>query len=325
MSDVLQSPPTGVGGNDSAGAMLKQAREQRGMHIAMLASMMKVTPKKLEALESDQLALLPDLAFARALAQSVCRVLKVDPVPILAKLPALAKPEGLEHATNGLAAPFREHGDSHTDAGRFTFLRRPAFWATALVLAAAAAIAFAPKAWMQKLTSFTSTRDIAPTGAPSTSMAATSTGSAVVSVVPLSDKTVVLTTPVVVPALSTPDTRASSFVGPERPEPPSAVLVETVHSAPDMAPAATAASAPLDVAGLIVVRTKGEAWVDVTDSRGRSMIARSMQPGETIGINGEPPFKVRLGSVANTELRYRGEPVDITTSSVGNMIRMELK
>lgn len=322
MTEPRQDPTMGAGGIETAGAMLKHAREQRGMHIAMLASMMKVTPKKLEALETDQLALLPDLAFARALAQSVCRVLKVDPVPILAKLPALAKPEGLEHATNGLAAPFREHGDSHTDAERFTFLKRPAFWATALVLAAAAVIALAPKTWIQKLTSLTSLRVGEPTGAASSPTATVTVSTA--PVLPPSDKTVVLTTPVVVPPVST-ESRSSAAMGPDRPEPTSAVLVETVHSAPDSAPVATTATAPLAVAGLIVVRTKAEAWVDVTDSRGRSMIARSMQPGETIGINGEPPFRVRLGSVANTELRFRGELVDITTGSVGNMIRMELK
>ncbi len=314
----------------TAGAMLKRAREQHGMHIAMLASMMKVTPKKLEALEADRLHELPDLAFSRALTQAICRVLKVDAEPILAKLPALAKPEGLERASNGLAAPFREHGDSHTDAERWGLLKRPAFWATLAVLLGAAGMAFAPKAWMQRLTSV-------GVGAPATTSASqtpTTGSSRAPAAPPPSDKAVLLTTPIVVGGAV--EVKKQSATGPERPEPTSTpVLVETVHSAPaPTAPAATAVAAtslpntpPPNAAadGVIVVRTKGEAWVEVVDGRGRSMISRSLQAGETVGINGDPPFRVRLGSVANTELRYRGERVDVTSGSVGNTIRLELK
>lgn len=77
------SAPTGP----SAGRLLREAREKRGMHIAALAASIKVTPKKLEALESDRIDLLPDATFARALAQTVCRALKIDSGPVMALLP----------------------------------------------------------------------------------------------------------------------------------------------------------------------------------------------------------------------------------------------
>ena len=47
----------------SAGAMLRAAREKRGLHIAALAASIKVSPRKLEALEADRYAELPDLTF----------------------------------------------------------------------------------------------------------------------------------------------------------------------------------------------------------------------------------------------------------------------
>ena len=47
----------------------------------------KVAPRKLEALEADRYDELPDLTFTRALAQTVCRALKIDAEPVLAKLP----------------------------------------------------------------------------------------------------------------------------------------------------------------------------------------------------------------------------------------------
>ena len=61
----------------TAGAMLKAAREKRGLHIAALAASIKVPQRKLEALESDRYEELLDLTFTRALAQTICRTLFV--------------------------------------------------------------------------------------------------------------------------------------------------------------------------------------------------------------------------------------------------------
>ena len=67
----------------SAGQMLKQARVNAGLHVAALAVTLKVPVKRLEALEDDNMVLLPDVVFVRALASSVCRTIKVDPTPFL--------------------------------------------------------------------------------------------------------------------------------------------------------------------------------------------------------------------------------------------------
>ena len=71
----------------TAGDMLREAREAHGLHIEMVAAALKVPPQKLIALEADDIASLPDPVFARALASSVCRALRIDPGPVLAKLP----------------------------------------------------------------------------------------------------------------------------------------------------------------------------------------------------------------------------------------------
>lgn len=74
----------------TAGAWLRNARQQRGLHIAALAVMLKVPQAKLEALEADRYDELPDATFARALATAVCRALKIDAGPVLALLPRAA-------------------------------------------------------------------------------------------------------------------------------------------------------------------------------------------------------------------------------------------
>ena len=68
---------------ETAGAILRRAREATGLHIAALAVSLKVPVRKLEALEADRLEQLGDAVFVRALASSVCRSLKMDPAPVL--------------------------------------------------------------------------------------------------------------------------------------------------------------------------------------------------------------------------------------------------
>ncbi|HSB99271.1 MAG TPA: helix-turn-helix transcriptional regulator, partial [Burkholderiaceae bacterium] len=66
----------------SAGAMLRAAREKQGLHIAALSASIKVPQAKLEALEAGRYHELTDATFVRALAHSVCRVLKIDAKPV---------------------------------------------------------------------------------------------------------------------------------------------------------------------------------------------------------------------------------------------------
>jgi cytoskeleton protein RodZ len=66
---------------------LRQLREDAGFKLDVLAQALRVSPAKLEALESDHLDALPDAMFARALTLAVCRQLKTDAAPVLALLP----------------------------------------------------------------------------------------------------------------------------------------------------------------------------------------------------------------------------------------------
>ena len=66
----------------TAGEILKNARQAAGIHIEALAVALKVPVSKLEALESNNFDLLSDTVFLRALASSVCRVLKLDPASV---------------------------------------------------------------------------------------------------------------------------------------------------------------------------------------------------------------------------------------------------
>lgn len=91
----------------SAGGLLREARQARGMHLAALAASLKVSPSRLEAIEQDRWHELPDLSYARAFAHTVSRALGIDPEPVLRALPQAEQPQ-LEKIDAGLDEPFRE-------------------------------------------------------------------------------------------------------------------------------------------------------------------------------------------------------------------------
>ena len=127
-------------GAQAAGAMLRQAREDAGLHVAALAVALKVPVKKLEALEAGRIDLLPDATFARGLAASICRGLKLDPKPVLALMP------GIGGSRLGAQAPainerFEPSSPSSTAPWR---LSRPALAAVAVLLLGALVMYFYP-------------------------------------------------------------------------------------------------------------------------------------------------------------------------------------
>src|SRR5512140_1967919 len=100
------APPPAAEDGVSAGTLWRRAREAAGRHVAALAVSLKVPVRKLEALEADRYDLLTDAVFVRALAGSICRNLKIDPQPVLERLPQMAAPR-LAGASDSINAPFR--------------------------------------------------------------------------------------------------------------------------------------------------------------------------------------------------------------------------
>ena len=126
----------------TSGAMLRQAREAQGLHIGALAVSLKVPVKKLEALESDRFDLLPDTVFVRALASSVCRVLKIASEPILAKLPHTTAPQ-LKDSGAGINVPFHSAGGGSLRQF-WEQLSKPLVIAVTVLLAGALLLIFFP-------------------------------------------------------------------------------------------------------------------------------------------------------------------------------------
>jgi cytoskeleton protein RodZ len=110
---------------------------------------------------------------------------------------------------------------------------------------------------------------------------------------------------------------------PLAPSAASAPAVEVVHSVPG---ADGSASAAMDTArGLAVLRATDATWVEVVDAGGQVLVQRLLQPGESLGLNGTLPFKLKIGNAAATQLQFRGESVDLAPATRDNVARLELK
>ena len=240
----------------SAGALLREARQAQGLHIAVLAASIKVSQRKLEALEADRFDELPDATFTRALAQTVCRSLKIDPAPVLALLPQHRVDDRLAHVSQGINARFRD-APGRVESSDLSAFSSPAVWGPALRIVGAVIVYFWPQGWM-------------------------------------------------------PDLRADDAA------PPAPAPAPVVADAP--APAVVDAAADA-----LIVRANATSWVEVVDARSTVLVSRLLKAGESLALDGEPPLKVRVGNAAETELVFRGQPVDLASSTRDNVARLELK
>ena len=67
----------------SPGVRLRRAREARGESVHEAAFAIKLSPRQIEALENDDFAALPGMAFVRGFARNYARYLGLDAAPLL--------------------------------------------------------------------------------------------------------------------------------------------------------------------------------------------------------------------------------------------------
>ncbi len=277
-------------GSPSAGAMLRAAREAQGLHIGALAVALKVPVKKLEALETDRFDLLPDTVFARALASSICRVLKIDAVPVLAGLPR-AQVRQMKSDEAGLNTTFKEPG-SGMGWGLLAQAGKPVVIGVFLIVLAILAISFWP---------------VKPSSAPPVlasnsdhvdSDSATGSGS------------------------------VGSSAPTQWPESAAASAMQT--GASDVATAATLPdvlekSATADHPSVLMLQMSGTSWVQVTDSKGVVQLRKTAMTGEVLNVSGDLPLSVILGRADSVTAMVRGKPLDLTVISKDNVAKFEVQ
>jgi cytoskeleton protein RodZ len=287
--------------------LLRQSREAAGLHIAALAAALKVPVKKLEALEAGRYEELPDMTFARALASSACRQLKIDPAPVLEQIPLGLQPQ-LGDSPQAINTPFK-HAQEPAPMNPMGWLSRPAVLGAIALLMGALVLVFMPNVQLSTL----ATKAPAPASATDSS---TVVSEPVPAVLPTEPPAV----PQAAVAAATVPLGAS----------PSAAILSTAPQVSEVAPASSVASAdtatqvPTPGSLLSIVAT-GDSWVEVVNGSGRVVVQRMLKTGDLIEFSTAPPYSVVLGRADAARVTVRGRPFDVMPYARNSVARFEVK
>ena len=263
----------------------------------------------------------------RALAQSVCRTLRMDSASVLALLPR-TQLKSLADDRGSINATFKERSfkATGTSLGRENGSRKVAI-IVLLLLAAAAAVYFLPKhegdAEEPQAGASDAAALVQPAGTVSEPVAAQEP------VAPAA------TTPADVPAASAPAPASASASAPATSAPAAAAVPAPASTTTSAAPAAdapaegaaatSAATAAQTPGGVLVMKANAQSWVQVKDSSGRVVLQKTLAAGESIGAEGALPLSVIIGNASGTEVRVRGELLEVAKTTRDNVARFEVK
>ncbi|MBL8305954.1 MAG: DUF4115 domain-containing protein [Rubrivivax sp.] len=119
---------------------------------------------------------------------------------------------------------------------------------------------------------------------------------------------------------------------PAGPTPPNAGAATATAATPAAAPAVPGVAASPSVpnasalpAGELVFQCESRSWVEVVDARGRILVSRTNEAGESLGMDGLAPLQVVVGNAAATRVSYKGKPVELDARARDNVARFELR
>ena len=304
----------------TAGQMLRQARESAGLHIAVLAMTLKLPLKRLEALEAERWDQLPDPVFVRAMASSVCRALKVDAAPILAKLP-----EGRKHIAKrgeelGLNQPYKASSVPGATSWK-DHLTKPMAIFTGLILLVALGVYVFPDMDVQSYFTATSSSDSAKFPAEPSSTGGKLETTEII--LPSND--------VAAPVAPEPKPTSSSASSPPLASLPAPAAPVTAALAPVAPLAPEAAKSPVLSGEQLVFKANDTSWVEVIDSKGVVILRRNLEKNEVVGLSipsssgGAGPLSVVVGRSDVTEVSVRGKPFGMAAVTRENVARFEVK
>jgi cytoskeleton protein RodZ len=274
----------------SVGTQLRDARERQGFHIADMASLLKVSQARIKALEEGHFEQLPDMVFARALAYSMCRVLKMDATAILSHLPQ-QETQHINIDPVQLNTPFRY--DSPTLLRHLkVYLMQPLGVGVLLLMLGIAVVLWIPtppRIVSTKAMEYGTAKQVGDADADADAPS-----------VPLADSTV----------LTTPSKTSEDLA---QPSSTSVVAPDEVGSA--LSDAATS---------VLLLEATDDSWVSVTDATGHSLLRRMLHAGETIPVSGVLPLSVVLGKADVVVVTVRGKRLDVLAYANRQVARFEV-
>ena len=295
------------------GRTLAAQREAMGWTVEQVADQLKLAVRQVVALEQGDYANLPGPAVVRGFVRAYAKVVKLDPVPLVAQI-ALDTP-----AASDLTGTTVRRDKPSSKPTSFSQVRYPSNgkraskFPLALVAGAVVLIGAALAAWQF---------GVMPGGLMGgTAKVASSDG------VAAPDATVtVLPAPIQGQPMVT---QSDAIARPAEALPPvisNAVPLISVPptTAADPQAGAGSATAPAS-AGALVISVREDSWVEVRPAKGRALFARMVKAGQTETVNITEPVTLIVGKPSAVDATLRGTPVVLPVIDGARVARVPLK
>ena len=282
----------------NVGGQLRAARESMGLSVGEVSSVLKLSPRQVEALEANDWLRLPKTVI-RGFVRNYARYLGLDTAPLMAVLEHMPLPQGPELQVPA-GSPVKMPGEGRAD--RRDYIR--VISGLIILLLAIGIYYFVPMEILR--TGVETLKEFVQRGNSATETA----------VVPNSENGIDSDENKVLPATAPPR---------EEPEPAPPEQTSPVSSAPVGTTSVTTALPASSATRSLVLSFSEPSWVEVRDRSGQVVFSQLNQPGSRPEITGEPPFALVIGNASHVTLQYEGEAVDLSKRSKDDVARLTLE
>ena len=292
MSEAIEERAETAARSIHPGAMLRQGRESRGLSVDDVAQALKLTPKQVAAIESEEFDILPGNTFARGFVRNYARFLQLDPAPLMAALE-----RQLAHAEVDLS-PVSNAGGTMPTGFASRGVPRAVWLFLAIAVVALVLVVYLDRLRPQPAPAETDSVAAAVPAAPALPVAEKPAGEP--------------------PGEPAPAAGAVAVV-------PAAVIPASPEEPPAASAAVEAQAAPAEQAmRRLAFSFARESWVQVRDGSGKVILSNSHAAGSTRAVEGVPPFSLIIGNAPGVTLSYDERPVDLKPHTASTVARLKL-
>ena len=324
----------------SAGAMLLAARVAAAWTVEQVADQLKLSPRQIVAIETNDFPLLPNMVIVRGFIRSYAKLLKIDAAPVIALLPAESSSGAfVTDLRPTLATPFMESRSPFL--GRSDATNRRYLYGAAMLAAAVLVFLLAQKLeqsgyfqrWL-KPSETAATVAVEEIGVShENSVAASETAPStpgmglnvpLASSLPAAQSNPSSTLPVPTPVPASAPAAVSATVAAPAPS-----LPTTPASAVQAAPSSNAALAGVVAAAQqknqLRLKFRQDSWVQVKKESGQILTSHLAKAGTEEFFDLREPVQLRLGNASGVDAWLRGSVLEMTPPAGVNTVNLSLK
>ena len=286
------------------GSTLRRAREAKGMAVSDVAKVLRIDPRHIEAVESEDYSKVSGSVFVRGYVRNYARLLGLDPVPLIAAFDRSGQSQQPKMARVGGSLDALPNQNPRERKG---VVRKIISVLITVIFILVVAWSIRETLHLEGVNLESFTTKEAPDSHSALTLPNMPSSVASAPEVPVPAATGSMVSPGMELALPVPSEAAvASLAVPSVPEP----LAEPAPIEP------TIAAKPLEITPTKIRATIGlefgrESYAKVIDARKKTLFSQMGKPGEKRWLTGTAPFTVTMGSPNDLMLNINGQAVSL--------------